>query len=432
MLPQTALSGKYAASGWKTRRHRATRANMNTEMNMGWGLNSLVHALYARAEARRQIGGSPPGGDLLGDVPLVDDPVDIDDLAKRPGQFIKNYSLVSALGYSRFNTDGEEWAIRRNITQGIFQAAGKPSRKQPVSDCYRAALEQSEPTFEAIQGALFRASLTIFYDAFGLVPDVAPTVVILDRVREVLRRLQYYSWVAPSDAERKKTFSEAKAVVNDFAKLLAADDKAASEMERFSRGAAELERFSAAEEFVMNLFAGVETTVATTSWVVDRISVNPKVQARIHDEIRGGGPTPYTECMINETMRFFPPIPFVVRQVAADTTVGMRDFKNGQLVLMSVIGAHHHPDYWADSGVYDSSRSEFMQDSYDRRAFIPFLTGPRMCGGARLGRLEIREAVRTLVKLFEMKRADNAVQIDYGLALRPVASPSLSIVRRDH
>jgi cytochrome P450 len=71
-----------------------------------------------------------------------------------------------------------------------------------------------------------------------------------------------------------------------------------------------------------------------------------------------------------------------------------------------------------------------MEDSFDRRAFIPFLTGPRMCGGARLGKMEVKEAVRNLVRRFVFRRDDNVIRFDYALALRPAGGSSVVVSRR--
>ena len=391
-------------------------------------LNQLVYTLFARCAEPRDPAAS---SERLGGLVLCEHPADVDRVVKDPGTFKKNFSFISALGYSRFNTNGVEWATRRDITQDRYLAAAKPSRREAVSDAYEQRLAACGATLPEIQKALFEASLGIFYGAFGLAADVEPTVKLLDRVRDILRRLQYHSWITPTPQERDHAATEAKETIAAFGRLLTADRASAAEMQRFADAAGGVARFSATEEFVMNLFAGVETTVATATWVADRLAANGEVQNRILAEIEAGGAdTPLTDCFINETMRYFPPIPFLIREVAADTQLGERSLRAGQLVLLSIVGVHHHPDFWHEPETFDSRRKEFLEDSFDRRAFIPFLAGPRMCGGARLGKLEVKEAVRALVRRFSFRRADNVVRFDYGLALRPASGASVSVSRR--
>ncbi len=388
-------------------------------------LNNLVYALFG------QSGLQHAAPREIGNLTVFDHPETVDQIVKSPAVFRKNFSLISALGLSRFNTNDEDWAARRAITQDRYLAAAKPSSERAISTVYNKQLDDCDASMPGIQQALFAASLTIFYGALGLVPDIAPTAALLDRVRDVLRRLQYYSWVPPTTLERNSAIHDARAVIADFGSQLMAHPRSAAEMHRFSDKARGIEGFSPIEEFVMNLFAGVETTVATVSWVMDRLGANQQVQERIQSEIdSNNNQTPYADCMINETMRYLPPIPFLVREVGADTLLDGKSLREGQLILLSIVGVHQHPAFWSDPRTFDASRGEFMEDSFDRRAFIPFLTGPRMCGGARLGRLEVKEAVRALVRRFSFARADNVIRFDYGLALRPAGGSSLGVSRR--
>lgn len=403
---------------------------MQTTSQIRAGLNGLVYALFEHAQkkASRSVGGV--SDDFLGTVPIVDDPVEIDQLAKRPDQYIKNFSLVSAFGHSRFNTDGAEWAARRDLTQPNYLSAGKSARQTSIFETFDAELTHCGEEIEAIQNAVFAGSLRIFFGAFGLAPVVAPTRALLDRMRDVLRELQFLSWNSPDPQQQDRALRAGRDVLADFVDLFGDDAAARALMERFERQASTVRGFSAIEEFAMNLFAGIETTVAAASWFIDRIAMNPDVQARVHREIAEKGAAPYTDCLINETMRYFPPIPFVVREAAGDAELGKRRFRKGQLVLVSIVGAHHHPAYWHEPHVFDSGRAEFINDSFDRRAYIPFLTGPRMCGGARLGRLELKEAVRAIVTMFEFHRTDDIVRFDYGLALKPDTNSSIGVQRR--
>src|SRR5205085_12075965 len=131
----------------------------------------------------------------------------------------------------------------------------------------------------------------------------------------------------------------------------------------------------------------------------------------------------------NETMRFFPAVPFVIREVASDVTLGGIELRANALVLLSIVGVHHHRDYWNEPEVLDTSRPEFLKNTYDRRAFIPFLTGPRMCGGARLAKMELSEGLKAFVRLFSVERRSGEFAFDYGLAMRPDSWESLAMSR---
>jgi cytochrome P450 len=138
----------------------------------------------------------------------------------------------------------------------------------------------------------------------------------------------------------------------------------------------------------------------------------------------------YLNCFIQETMRYFPAIPFVVREVASDITIDDAPFTAGQTVLLSIVGLHHDAQHWSDPNIFDCSRPEFIANSYDRRAFIPFLSGPRMCGGAKLARLELVEGLKAFVRQFNVSGQTDEISFDYGLALRPRPRGAIKITRR--
>jgi cytochrome P450 len=182
---------------------------------------------------------------------------------------------------------------------------------------------------------------------------------------------------------------------------------------------------------MMNFFAGIETSAATLCWAITCLGADSRVQDRVHDEVvRHDESHPYLDCFLNETMRYFPAVPFVIREVASAATLGNIELRAGSLVLLSVVGVHHHRDYWKEPHIFDTARAEFLENTYDRRAFIPFLTGPRMCGGARLARLELTEGLKAFVRLFSVERRSEEFSFDYGLAMRPSSSMEIEICRR--
>jgi cytochrome P450 len=404
---------------------------MDDDLATQRSLNELVFALYQHAQSMGRAGGAIIGESLLWNIMVIHDPLKIEKITKRPHQFKKNFAQISAMGASRFIADGKEWETRRDLTQGTYNSASKSTQRPHISKFYHDEFERCDANFGAIQDALVVASMRVFFDAFEIDLPIHKTAEIIERMRLILVRLQHYSWVKPDEAESARVVLDAHELTAEFAQHLKQTESGRTLVENFEQKAASIENFSAEDEFLFNLFGGMETTVATSSWVLDRLAMNANVEARVYEEIMSGGKTPYTDCMINETMRYLPTIPFVVRQVVEDISLDGIDYPKDQIILLSIISAHHHPDYWKDPHIFDSSRSEFMNDSYDRRAFIPFLSGPRMCGGARLARAEIYEAVKAAVQLFQFTRHDDIVQFDYGLALKPQKSTKISVVRRD-
>jgi cytochrome P450 len=79
---------------------------------------------------------------------------------------------------------------------------------------------------------------------------------------------------------------------------------------------------------------------------------------------------------------------------------------------------------------FDCARPEFVEDSYDRRAFIPFSSGIRSCGGAKLARLELSEGLKAFIDRFVVKRQGDEISFDYTMAMRPKSWERVTIARR--
>jgi cytochrome P450 len=387
-------------------------------------LNRFIYGLYARA-GRPPASDSPPAA-------IISDPVVLDAILRAPDKFHKNFSLISALGHSRFSTNGEEWRWRRDLTQAVYARAAATGNRAVVAAAYETAFAACGTiSAPAIQGALLAASTSIFFQAFGSKVAADRWLVLFDRARMLLKHLQYHSWVTPSASELSHLRVETEAFLDNYENEMRRSPGVLTWLNDLQRRGRKIDDFAGLDEFLMNFLAGVETTAATLSFAIDRLGIEARVQARLLDEIEANAQPRYLECFINETMRYFPAIPFVIRQAASDTAIGDIEFKSGQSVLLSVVGAHHDPTYWKEPEIFDCSRAEFMQGTYNRRAFLPFLAGPRMCGGAKLARMELMEGLKAFIRRFSVERKGDEIRFDYGLALRPNSWELVEIAKRE-
>jgi cytochrome P450 len=83
---------------------------------------------------------------------------------------------------------------------------------------------------------------------------------------------------------------------------------------------------------------------------------------------------------------------------------------------------NHDHRFWNDQIFSIASVPEFPHNIYERRSFIPFLAVPRMCGGARLARMELTDGFKAFIRRFRVERKGDEIKFDYGLALRPNSS----------
>lgn len=390
------------------------------------GLPLIIGKLYAEARAGRH------GLRRFGQMWLADEPEDVDAVCKAPEIFLKDYAYVEALGRSRFSTNGEEWQCRRDITQPFYVEAARPANRAEVAALYAEQLEAcdgSQPA--AIRDAVLAASLTVFHRALGADIPTGEAVQLANAMREIARVLQSISLFGAPPPVRQNAIASATALLARVEERAKRPGPLMDLMQAFARRGQSLAAFSPAQEYVMNLFAGVETSVATICWVADRLGLHESLQDELHAEVLSGAEDcPRVEAFINETMRCFPPIPVLVRRLAAPARLGGQELPAGGHVLISMVGLHQNPRCWQRPTAFDPARAEFRDGSYDRHAFLPFSTGARVCGGARLARMEVSEGVRAFLRRFRVRRADRPVRIDFALAMRPDNWADLRIARR--
>jgi len=384
-------------------------------------LNHLVMSLYTMARG---------GAGIQLPVAVISDPASVQAILAKPGLFAKSLGLLGDWGDSRFNTNGNEWETRKALTQRAYLSAGANHNADRTGTIYQTRIDRAEASLDGIHRALMLAATETFFAAFDCTVDVERLLVIFERARPHIRRLQFFTWHPLSAFEREGLRDEADGIARDFEREVRQSRKLMELIASFRESAAGIDRFDPFHELLMNFFAGIETTAATLCFAVDRLGVDARVQQRVYEEILQGNEDKYANCLIMETLRYFPTVPFVVRRATESANLGSLVINKDQQILVSIVGLHHDAKSWKEPEIFDASRAEFLNDSYDRRAFLPFLAGPRMCGGARLANLELREGLRALVRRFETTNDSEDVGFDYGITLRPRAAGSISFRRR--
>jgi len=107
----------------------------------------------------------------------------------------------------------------------------------------------------------------------------------------------------------------------------------------------------------------------------------------------------YTNCIIQETLRTFPPILMTDRQCNEEVTLDGHIFPKNSIFLMPIWAIHHSEQYWPDPFKFDPTIFDAShKQNIPACAFIPFGSGPRICIGLKFA---LHEAKVTLVKLYQ-------------------------------
>nr|ARO89868.1 cytochrome P450 Cyp4b [Andrias davidianus] len=164
------------------------------------------------------------------------------------------------------------------------------------------------------------------------------------------------------------------------------------------------------------MFEGHDTTASGISWILYCMAKYPEHQEKCREEIKeilGDRDTvewddlskmTYTTMCIKESLRLYPPVPGVSRQLAKPITfLDGRTLPEGCIAFLSIYCIHRNPSVWKDPEVYDPLRFS-VENSSDRHshAFVPFAAGPRNCIGQNFAMNEMKVALALTLLCFEL------------------------------
>ena len=123
-----------------------------------------------------------------------------------------------------------------------------------------------------------------------------------------------------------------------------------------------------------------------------------------------------------ETLRMFPPVPFVLREVMNPIALDGRELPLGSRVLIATCTTHYLEEVFTDPSSFDIDRYLPIRGEHMRAgAFAPFGVGSHMCPGEEWTRIHLLVNLLTLVHHFDFK----VTPACYGLGMRalPVSAP---------
>ncbi|XP_069837674.1 cytochrome P450 4A24-like [Dendropsophus ebraccatus] len=163
------------------------------------------------------------------------------------------------------------------------------------------------------------------------------------------------------------------------------------------------------------MFAGHDTTACGTSWILYCLAKYPEHQAKCREEVKEVlgdrrivewedlGKLPYTTMCIKESMRLYPPVPGMARELKEPITFcDGRSLPKGATTMISIYCINRCPSVWDDPEVFDPMR--FSPDNPKRHphAFLPFSAGSRNCIGQNFAMNELKVGVALTLRRFSL------------------------------
>ena len=181
------------------------------------------------------------------------------------------------------------------------------------------------------------------------------------------------------------------------------------------------------DEVVTLFAAGHETTSNALTWTWYLLSQHLEVEARLHEEVDavlghwpdGRLPSlddlphlPYTEMVIKEALRLYPPAWVLgARQAAVATEIDGHPIPKGGLVFISPYVMHRQARYYPDPERFDPERFRPKREAeLPRYAYIPFGGGPHVCIGNSFAMMEAQLLLATIAQRFQLTLLQESVE----------------------
>lgn len=204
-----------------------------------------------------------------------------------------------------------------------------------------------------------------------------------------------------------------------------------------------LSREEIRDNLVTFIFAGHETTALGLTYTFFLLSQHEQIADRLRrecdsvvgDDRVGFEHVPqleYTEAVIDEAMRLYPPVPVIFRRVTEDAVFDGYRVLEGTIVTCPQFFIHTDDRYYEEPETFDPDRwIDGRKDDRPEYAYFPFGGGPRHCIGMRFARLEMQLVVATIARQFEMELlSDPDPDLSAAATLQPEAPIRVRIRRR--
>jgi cytochrome P450 len=196
------------------------------------------------------------------------------------------------------------------------------------------------------------------------------------------------------------------------------------------------------DELMTIFLAGHETTANALTWTWYLLSNHPEVETRLHqelDEVLGSrkpefadvAQLRFTEMVVAESMRLYPPAWAIGRLSTVDCEVGGYFVPKKSLVIASQYVMHRDERYYENPLAFDPERwTPDARDSRPQFAYFPFGGGPRRCIGEGFAWMEAILLLATCTKVETPFGSASSVAMKPVVTLRPKHGMKMTITLR--
>jgi cytochrome P450 len=369
------------------------------------------------------------------DVYVVSDPRWVDHVMRRnwqnyrKGLAIKRVELL--LGRGLISSEGELWKTQRRRIQPAFHHSVIADLRGVIVDANAALLGKWEQAAEAGH------SVNVTHDISLTVLEMVLRSIFSEDYPKIAPQFRLLADESARDLQFAQTFRPLRGVVAQVAAQRRREGRHAADflgmlMDARDRDTGEvMSDAQLVTEIITLVVAGHETTALTLNWTWYLFARNPVAEERFVAELEAlpAGELPdfaglqrlaYTNRMLEEALRLFPPVWVVTRRALGEDQLGDYFVPAGKEIYISPFTIQRHPDLWESPEQFDPERFD-PERAKGRHplAMLPFSAGPRNCIGEQLARFEMQLHLLMIGRRLRLRRADAApLELEFGVNLR--------------
>ena len=369
-------------------------------------------------------------------------------LSKQNQNFIKDISyrvLKGVFGDGLLLSDGELWKRHRRLMQSAFNSdriatyastivadtAQMLTKWQPgkIRDVHQ---EMSQLTVKVITQAMFGVDVTETALEIGEALDT----IMLNYFHQAETSFLLPTWL-PTSSNRKahqatKRLNEIVYAIIDQRRKVPKDDLLSKMLQVQDEDGSQLTHQELRDEVMTLLLAGHETTANALTWTLMLLAQNPEAEAKLREEVQSvlGERLPtiadipqlrYTEMVIKESMRLYPPAWTLGREVTHDCQIGNYRLNRGATVYVSQWVVHRDPRFFQNPEQFCPERwQDNLEQRLPRCTYFPFGAGPRVCIGKVFAMMEATLILAMIAQKFRLTLVPHhPIELLPSITLRP-------------
>lgn len=334
--------------------------------------------------------------------------------------------LGQAFGNGLLTSDGELWRQNRKLSQPVFRPSQLEEEISTIVRCGQKWLDERSTTsvenisksaeklfIDVVVQTLFQTDVDYMIttrnvsDALvkkyktDMLPFFTPSIIPTPFNREYKSSLAAFDQVLESIIDERMKQERSN---NDLLSIL---------LTAYRRGT--LTRKQVKDEITTFILGGSGTPSLVFTFALSLIGQSRSMQQRLADEaelilinentsLETLDELEYTEKVLKETMRLYPPVWLLGREATKPVNIGEFEFEEGAIAHIVPWTIHRDKQYFDNPETFNPSRwTKDLENELPSTAFMPFAVGSRQCIGKQMAMIELKILLAMAVREYQFE-----------------------------